>query len=143
VNSPRVVGDEPRFRPHLRGEEIRRRKDVHVRADELLPCRGLSALRRGRYTVALQNVADGSVAHSIPEVRHRPGNAMVAPRSVLTREADNQLFELLVDSWSPPIRPVLGTVELPCDETATFDSSDPTTKNSPVETAVRERVRVY
>ena len=27
--------------------------------------------------------------------------------------------------------------------TATFDSSDPTTKNSPAETAVRERVRVY
>ncbi len=27
--------------------------------------------------------------------------------------------------------------------TGTFDSSDPTTKNSPAETAVRERVRVY
>ena len=26
---------------------------------------------------------------------------------------------------------------------ATFDSSDPTTKNSPAVTAVRERVRVY
>ncbi len=50
--------------------------------------------------------------------RHRSGNAIVAPRSVLTREADNQLFELRVDSWSPPIRPVLGTVELPCDELA-------------------------
>ena len=72
----------------------------------------------GGYTVALQYVADGLVARSIPEVRHGPGNAIIAPRSVLSREADNQLFDLFVDSWSPRIRPVLGTVELPCDELA-------------------------
>ena len=54
--------DEPRFRPPLSGEEIRRRKDLHVRADELLPRRGLLALRRGRYTVAFQNVTDGFVS---------------------------------------------------------------------------------
>lgn len=58
------------------------------------------------------------VAHSIPEVRHGPGNSIVAPRSVLSREADNQLFNFIVDSWSPRIRPVLGTVELPGDELA-------------------------
>ena len=89
-----------------------------MRADELVPRRCLFSLRRGRYTVALQYVADGLVARSIPEVRHGPGNAIIAPRSVLSREADNQLFDLFVDSWSPRIRPVLGTVELPCDELA-------------------------
>ena len=89
-----------------------------MRADELVPRRCLFSLRRGRYTVALQYVADGLVARSIPEVRHGPGNAIIAPRSVLSREADNQLFDLFVDSWSPRIRPVLGTVELPGDELA-------------------------
>ena len=126
MNAPRsqvneeqnVIGDEPRLRPHLRGEEICRRKDVHVRADELVPRRCLFSLRHGRYAVALQYVADGLVAHSVPEVRQRARDAIVAPRSVLSGEADNQLFDFIVDSWSPRVRPVLGTVELPCDELA-------------------------
>ena len=46
-----VVRDESRLRPHLRSEEIRRGKDLHVSLDELLPRRGLLSLRYRRKTV--------------------------------------------------------------------------------------------
>ena len=54
-----VVGDEPRFRPHLSGEEIRRREHIHVRTDKLLPRRGVLTVWRRRYTVAFQITPGG------------------------------------------------------------------------------------
>ncbi len=63
-----VVRHQPTLSPHLRGEEICRREDVHVRADELRPGGGLLSLRGTRYALAIQNVTDGLVAHFMPEV---------------------------------------------------------------------------
>ena len=63
-----VVRHQPTLSPHLRGEEVRRCKDVHMRADELRSGGGLLSLRGRRYAVTSQNVADGLVTHLMPEV---------------------------------------------------------------------------
>ena len=63
-----VVRHQPTLSPHLRGEEVRRCKDVHMRADELRPGGGLLSLRGRRYAVTSQGVADGLVTHLMPEV---------------------------------------------------------------------------
>jgi hypothetical protein len=50
---------EPTQRPDLGGEEVGRHEDIHVRADELLPCGRCLALRRWSETVVLQDVTHG------------------------------------------------------------------------------------
>ncbi len=103
---------EPALSPHLRSEEICRREDIHVRADELRPSGGLLSLRGRRYALALQNVTDGLVAHFMPEVGQRSGNPVVTPRLVLLGETQHQLVDVGVDPRSPWILSAPGAVEL-------------------------------
>ncbi len=63
-----VVRHQPALSPHFRGEKICCREDVHVRADELPPRRGLTTLWCERNAVAFQNVTDGLIGYFMPEV---------------------------------------------------------------------------
>ena len=53
-----VVGHQPAQRQHLGGEEVGAGQQLHVGPDEGGPCGRALALRRGRQTVAPQNIAD-------------------------------------------------------------------------------------
>ena len=53
-----IISDQSAQRQHLYREKVSPRKDRHVRADEVGPsCRTLTR-RRGRDTIALQNIAN-------------------------------------------------------------------------------------
>ena len=54
----------------------------------------------------------------MPEVLERGGNAVVAPRGVFLREADNQILDFTIDFGAPGVRALLRAVELLSDEPA-------------------------
>ena len=88
-------------RPHLGREEIRRRQYLLVGANAVLPRRGVLARRRRRNAVACQDVADGLVAHRIAEVGEGPGDAVVAPVTVIGGNPDNQLRNRSIHAGPP------------------------------------------
>ena len=59
-------------------------------------CRAL-ALRGGRQTVALQDIANCLVADLIAEIGQCPYNPIIAPIPVLLGHADDQLLDLSAD----------------------------------------------
>src|SRR5262245_50498295 len=81
-------------------------------ANEILPSSGRLPLWRRREAMALEDVADGLVAHGISEVGQCPHNPIIAPRTIFVGHADNQGLQLWVDlrsSWSLALG---GAVEL-------------------------------
>jgi len=68
--------------------------------------------------VAFQDVAHSLVAHLVPEVAERPGDAIVAPVAVFLRDANHQVFDVFIDSWSTRILAVPRSLELLRDQPA-------------------------
>ena len=61
--------------------------------------------------MALEDVADGLVAHLVPEVSQSPGDSIVTPTSILRCEADDEILDLLVDCRATRVIPFLRAVE--------------------------------
>src|SRR5580704_15974440 len=80
-----VVGDQTPPGQHFHGEEIRPRKDVHLRPNELFPGRGTTPLRRWRDIVPSQNVPDRLVRDFMAQVGQGADDAIVAPTTVFAR----------------------------------------------------------
>jgi len=70
-----VVGHQPSQREHLRGEEVRPRQQRQVGPNEGRPGSCAPALRCGRQTMALQDIADRLIANLIPVAWRRCPNA--------------------------------------------------------------------
>ncbi len=87
-----VVRDEPGLGPHFRGEEIRRRKYVHVRADELLTTSwSFGAPARARCHAVSRRCRRSCRSldtRGFPSLR----NPIVAPRAIFRCDAYNQLL---------------------------------------------------
>jgi hypothetical protein len=113
-----VICHQPAQGPHFRGEKIGRHKDVHVRADELLPGRGGLALWRWEEAMAFQDVAHGLVTDGIPEVGQSSDDPVVAPRAILLRDAHHQGFQLLVNLRPPHRLTLLRAITLLGDQCA-------------------------
>src|SRR5712691_241143 len=107
-----VIRHQPTQRPDLGGEEVGRDEDVEMRADELLPRRGGLALWRRGETMTLQDVAHGLITDGVAQIGQCPHNAIVAPRTVLVRHANDQRLQLLVNGGSPWALPVFGAIKL-------------------------------
>ncbi len=83
------VCHEPTQGPDLGGEEVGRDQHVHVRADTRLPRgRRLALWSRGD-AMALQDVADGLVADSIPKIGQGADDPVVAPGAIFLRHTDD------------------------------------------------------
>src|SRR5215831_11320404 len=111
-----VVGHEPTQRPDFGSEEVGRHEDVHVYANELLPCRGRLPLWCWRDAMALEDVAHRLRTDGQVQVGQGADDPVIAPRAILLGYADNQCFELLVDcgtTWGLPLR---GAVEFLGDQ---------------------------
>jgi hypothetical protein len=66
-------------------------------SNEFCPgCRPL-ALRRRRYAVTAQNIADRLIGNKISQVGERPDNPVIAPGPVLLRYPHNQFLDFFVD----------------------------------------------
>jgi hypothetical protein len=78
-----VVRDQPTPGPHLGGKKISRDPHVHMHADELVPCRGLLALRSRWNAMALEDVADRLVADRVSQVGQCPDDPILAPGAIL------------------------------------------------------------
>src|SRR5438876_9339346 len=59
-------------------------------------CRAL-ALRRGRHSVALKDIADRLVADLVPQISQRPHDPVITPVMVLLGHANDQLLNLWLD----------------------------------------------
>src|SRR5262249_46677690 len=59
-------------------------------------CRAL-ALRGGRLSMALQDIADSLIADLISQIGQRPRNSVIAPVPVLLGHANDQLLNLSLD----------------------------------------------
>src|SRR6266478_213856 len=59
---------------------------------------GALALRGGRQTMALQDIANRLIADFIPQIGECPHNPVIAPISVLPGHADDQLLHLSADA---------------------------------------------
>src|SRR5262249_52099742 len=94
------VGHQSAQGPNLSGEEIRRPQHLHVRADELLPRRGLFTLRCWGNAVALQDVADGLITNRIAQVGQRADDPIIAPGAVFLGHTDHQGLESWVKFWA-------------------------------------------
>src|SRR2546427_8753221 len=90
-----VVGYQATQRPDLSSEEVGRHKDVHVRADELLPRGGGFALWGRGDAMAFQDVAHRLVTDRIAQVGQGADNTVIAPGAVFLGHADHQGFEVL------------------------------------------------
>src|SRR5215475_14570325 len=55
------------------------------------------ALRRGRQSVALQDIADRLIADLVPQISQRPHNPTITPVTVLLGHANDQLLNLSLD----------------------------------------------
>src|SRR6266705_1967272 len=77
-----VVGYQATQRPDLSSEEVGRHKDVHVRADELLPRGGGLALWGRGDAMAFQDVAHRLVTDRIAQVGQGADNTVIAPGAV-------------------------------------------------------------
>src|SRR5271166_5332109 len=80
-------------------------------------CRAL-ALRCGRQTMALQDIADRLIAYRIPQIGQRPRNPVITPIMVLPGHADDQLLNRSADPRSARTSTGLRAIELAGDELA-------------------------
>src|SRR5256886_16701011 len=98
-----VVGYQATQRPDLSSEEVGRHKDVHVRADELLPGGGGLALWGRGDAMAFQDVAHRLVTDRIAQVGQGADNTVIAPGAVFVCQAHHQSLGLrgnVGTSWS-------------------------------------------
>src|SRR6266567_1515180 len=102
-----VVGGQATPRQYFNGEEIDSRHYGHVRTNEVRPCCGLAALRSRRNPKPPQNVADRLIGDLMTEVAECSGDAVVTPKRILSRHADDQFHDLASDPWPPRIQPIL------------------------------------
>src|SRR5580704_14760207 len=59
-------------------------------------CRAL-ALRRGRQSVALQDIADRLITDLVPQISQRPDDPVITPVMVVLRHANDQLLNPWID----------------------------------------------
>src|SRR5215813_7946612 len=90
--------EPPQSAPYLIVEEVRGPQYVEVDTDELAPCHGLLALRRGCEAVTFENVAHRLIAERIAEMGQGTHDAVIAPRAVLPGHPRHQVFKLLVNA---------------------------------------------
>jgi hypothetical protein len=83
-----------------------------VRPNEVAPAGSVLALRRGSDSMPLENIADRLVRHGVTQIRKRSNDAIVAPCRVLSRHADDQIFDGWVDLRSPEGRSQSRTIKL-------------------------------
>src|SRR6266850_5629556 len=89
-----------------------------MHADKLLPGRGRLPLRSRRKAMALENVAHGLVTDGVPEVGQSADDPVVAPGTILPRQAQHQRLQLQVERRAPWYPALLGAVEFLRDECA-------------------------
>src|SRR3974377_2457949 len=92
-----VVGHQPTQRQHLRGEEISPRQQRQMHPNEGCPACRVLALRGGRQSVALQDIADGLIADLVSQIGQRPRNSVITPVTVLLGHAHDQLLNRSLD----------------------------------------------
>jgi hypothetical protein len=92
-----VVGYQPAKGQHLRREEVGPRQQHQVGPNEGRPGGHVSALRRRRQRVAVQDIANGLIGNLIPEIGQGAHNPVIAPVPVLARHANDQLLDLSLD----------------------------------------------
>ena len=63
-----------------------------------------------------ENIADGLIAHLVTDVRECAGDSIVSPRSILFRNAHDQLLDFFVDARSAWILTFCGSVEFLRDQ---------------------------
>src|SRR6266571_8486152 len=80
--------------------------------DDLAPCHGLLALRRGWEAVTLENVAHRLIAERIAEIGQGTHDAVIAPRAVLPGHPHHQVFNLWVNAGTAGRWTGLGTITL-------------------------------
>lgn len=66
--------------------------------------------------MALQDVAHRLIADGIAQVRQGADDAIITPRAICLRHADDQCFQLLVDLWASWSLPMLGALKFPSDQ---------------------------
>jgi hypothetical protein len=81
VNKEHDVGHESSQREDLYSERIGAGQHCKVSPNELCPGRRPLALRRGRYTVTAQNIADRLITDMISQIGQRPDNPVITPGS--------------------------------------------------------------
>src|SRR5215471_1327385 len=113
-----IIRHQPAQRPHLGGEEVRRNQDIEMRADELFPRGGRLPLWRRWDTVALEDIAHGLITDYQAEIGQGANDPVIAPRAILLGDADNQRFQLRVNSGTAWRLPLLGAIELLGDQCA-------------------------
>jgi hypothetical protein len=62
--------------------------------------------------MAAQNVTNGNLVDGMPQVGQSTLEEAVPPRRVVLRHANDELFNLFIDAWTPRAVPILATVEL-------------------------------
>ena len=92
-----VVGDQSSKRENLDREELGCREEGEVGPNKFRPGGRTFALRRGRYTVAAQHIADRLIRDMISQIGERPDNPIIAPGPVLLRHPNNQFLDFFVD----------------------------------------------
>jgi hypothetical protein len=108
----------PKSAPSLTVEEVRGPQYIKVGTDELAPCHGLLALRRGWKAVTLENVAHRLIAERIAKIGQGPHDAVIAPRAVLPGHPHHQVFNLWVNTGTAGRCTGLGTITLRSSELA-------------------------
>src|SRR5450830_244764 len=111
-----VVGHQSAQREDLRREEVGPRQHRQVSQNECRPGGRVLALRRGRQTVALQNIADRLIRDLMPQIGQRPHNPIITPGPILLGHANNQFLNFSVDPWPARGSPFLRAIELAGDE---------------------------
>src|SRR5215510_9153308 len=84
--------------PYSAGEELGSPQHGHMYTDELPPSHSLCAFRSGWDIMAFENIADRLVADAIAQVGHGTGNAVIAPRAILSGHPHYQILDLLTDA---------------------------------------------
>src|SRR5580700_611828 len=87
-------------------------------SDEDRPRGRALALRRGRQSMALQNIANRLIGNHIPEIGQGARNPVIAPVPVLARHANDQLLHLALDPRPTRAMTSLRAIEFASDQLA-------------------------
>ena len=89
-----AFSDKTVWSQYLHLGEIRRRRDVLLRFDELIPVAAFPAFRIGNDAEVIQYVLDCRCADIVSEILHGSGNPVVAPIRTTLRQQENLLTEI-------------------------------------------------
>jgi hypothetical protein len=88
------------------------RKSVSVsavmRGDEVLPCRRLAALRRGRDAVPAESVFDLLIGNGITEIGKSSHDPVIVQARVLSGNFNDQVCDWFGNGWPPRTFAILG-----------------------------------